>query len=125
MGWRRGQAYGQDLRDRVMAANGSLREVATRFSVSVSYVARVRARQRRGQLGAGAQCNHVPLRLHGLEAALAEQVAAAPDQTLAPLCQWSEDEHGRRVSLTTMWKTLGRLGLTLKKNSPRGRAATP
>lgn len=31
MGWRRGQAYGQVLRDRVMAASGSLREVATRF----------------------------------------------------------------------------------------------
>ncbi len=48
MGWRRGQAYGQDLRDRVMAASGSLRGVATRFSVSESYVARVRSRQRRG-----------------------------------------------------------------------------
>lgn len=119
MGWRRGQAYGQDLRDRVMAAKGSLREVATRFAVSESYVARVRARQRRGQLNAGIQCNHVPLRLHGLETALIERVAAAPDQTLAQLCQWCETAHGRRVSLTTMWKTLGRLGLTLKKNSVR------
>nr|WP_245784290.1 IS630 family transposase [Halomonas korlensis] len=115
MGWRRGQAYGQDLRDRVMAASGSLREVAARFAVSESYVARVRSRQRSGQLNAGAQCNHVPLRLLGLEAALAERVAAAPDQTLAQLCQWVEAEHGRRVSLATMWKTLGRLGLTLKK----------
>lgn len=42
MGWRRGQAYGQDLRDRVMAASGSLREVVIRFSVSESYVAQAR-----------------------------------------------------------------------------------
>ncbi|RCV87244.1 winged helix-turn-helix domain-containing protein [Vreelandella rituensis] len=34
---------------------------------------------------------------------------------MAQLCQWCETAHGRRVSLTTMWKTLGRLGLTLKK----------
>lgn len=125
MSWRRGQAYGQDLRDRVMAAEGLLHEVAARYDVSVSYVARVRARQRRGDLTAGAQCNHVPLRLQGLETALAEQVTAVPDQTLAQLCQWVEREHGHRVSVTTMWKTLGRLGLTWKKNAPRSRAATP
>ncbi|WP_217646205.1 winged helix-turn-helix domain-containing protein [Halomonas korlensis] len=38
-----------------------------------------------------------------------------PRQTLAQLCQWVEREHGRRVSVTTLWKTLGRLGLTWKK----------
>lgn len=79
MGWRRGQAYGQDLRDRIMVAHGSLREVGARFSVSISYVARVRSRQRRGLLEAGPQCNHVPLRLQGLEAALAARVTAVPD----------------------------------------------
>ncbi|WP_061292143.1 winged helix-turn-helix domain-containing protein, partial [Azotobacter vinelandii] len=115
MGWRRGQAYGQDLRDRVLAAEGSIREVARRFAVSDSYMARARSRQQRGQVSAGVQCNHVPPRLQGLEGALTERVAAAPEQTLTQLCQWIEAEHGVRVSLTTMWKTLGRLGLTLKK----------
>ncbi len=34
MGWRLGQAYGQDLRDRVLAMSGaSIREVAARFGV--------------------------------------------------------------------------------------------
>ncbi|MFB8828756.1 winged helix-turn-helix domain-containing protein [Azotobacter sp. CWF10] len=41
-------------------------------------------------------------------------MAAAPEQTLTQLCQWIEAEHGVRVSPTTLWKTLGRLGLTLK-----------
>jgi len=115
MGWRRGQAYGQDLRDRVRTANGSIREVAERFAVSQSYVVRVRARQRLGQISAGVQCNHVPPRLQGLESALAEQVAAEPDLTLAQLCRWAETEYGVRVSLSTMCKTLLRLDLTLKK----------
>ncbi|MFD2407983.1 IS630 family transposase [Azorhizophilus paspali] len=115
MGWRRGQAYGQDLRDRVLAAEGSIREVASRFAVSDSYVARARSRQQLGQVSAGVQCNHVPPRLQGLEGVLTERMAAAPEQTLTQLCQWIEAEHGVRVSLTTMWKTLGRLGLTLKK----------
>ena len=47
MAWRRGQAYGQDLRERVLGAAGlSLRAAATRFAVSPSYVSKVRARLR-------------------------------------------------------------------------------
>lgn len=116
MAWRRGQAYAQDLRDRVLAAEGSNHEVAERFAVSDSYVARARGKQRRlGQVCAGVQCNHVPPRLAGLELALAAQVQVAADQTLAQLCEWVQQQHGVRVGLTTMWKTLGRLGLSLKK----------
>ena len=116
MSWRKGQAYAQDLRDRVLAASGRLREVAERFEVSQAYVSRVRARRDRlGQTSAGAQRNHLPLRLAQLEGALREQVRAAPDQTLRQLCQWAQDVHGIRVGTTTMHKTLARLALTLKK----------
>ncbi|SEJ09710.1 hypothetical protein SAMN04244572_02738 [Azotobacter beijerinckii] len=87
---RRGQACGQDLRDRVLAADGSIREVARRFAVSESYVARARSRQQRGQLSAGLQCNHVPLWLQGLGGALTERVATPLEQTLAQLYQWVE-----------------------------------
>ena len=62
-----GKAYGQDLRDRVLSATGSIREVALRFSVSESYVARARSRRRRlGEDTPGVQCNHVPAKLSGL-----------------------------------------------------------
>ena len=116
MGWRRGQAYGQDLRDRVLDDDGPIHEVAERFAVSDSYVARARAKRRRfGEVCAGAQCNRVPPRLAGLEPALAAQVEAAADQTLAQWCEWVQREHGVRVGVTTMWKTLGRLSLSLKK----------
>lgn len=116
MAWRRGQPYSQDLRDRVLAATGLLWEVAARFKVSQSYVSRARSRCKQlGQISPGAQCNHVPLRLGALKEPLLEQVARAPDQTLAELCQWVQVEHGIRVGPTTMGKTLARFGLTLKK----------
>ena len=61
MGWERGQAYGQDLRDRVLACSElTLRAVAVRFGVSASYVSKVRARLRRlGDATPGPQHNHV------------------------------------------------------------------
>ena len=120
MAWHQGQAYGQDLRDRVLGANGSISEVAARFGVSKSYVARGRSRRRRlGEETPGVQRNHVPPKLGGLEQALAARVEAVPDQTLAQLCQWAQAEHGVRTGITTMWKTLARLGLSLKKNRCR------
>ena len=126
MGWQRGQAYGQDLRDRVLAAEGSIRAVAERFEVSDSCVTRVRSKRRRlGQDMPGEQRNHVPLRLAGLEPTLLAQVQAQPDYTLAQWCAWVQREHGVQIGVTAMWKTLGRLGLTLKKrpSTPASRTA--
>ena len=113
--WHRGRAYAQDLRDRVLSASGSIAEIAERFEVSASYVVRARARKRLGEEAPRAQRNHVAPRLAGLEPALAGEVERRNDQTLAELCAWAEREHGVRVGLTTMWKTLARLELTLKK----------
>lgn len=116
MSWRRGKAYAQDLRDRVLAATGRLREVAERFGVSQAYVSRVRSRHARlGQTSAGEQRNHVPLRLEGVKEPLLAQVALVPEQTLVQLCQWVRTEYGTQVGPTTMGKTLARLGLTRKK----------
>lgn len=84
-----GRAYGQDLRDRVLNATGSIREVALRFSVSESYVARARSRRRRLREDTpGVQCNHVPAKLGGLEPTLVARVAAVNDQTPKQLAQW-------------------------------------
>lgn len=116
MTWHQGQAYGQDLPDRVLSASGSIAEVAARFQVSTSYVARARTRRRRlGDDSPGAQRNHVPLKLSGLEQALTARVQAINDQTLDQLRQWLHAEHGVQVSVPTLWKTLARLGLSLKK----------
>ena len=124
MAWRRGQAYGQDLRERVLGAAGlSLRAAAARFAVSPSYVAKVRARRRdTGETTPGPQRNHVPPRLAPFAEALRARVASGSDATLAELRAWALAEHGVRVSQPVMWKTLARLGLTLNKTAARGGA---
>ena len=118
MAWRRGQAYGQDLRERVLGAAGlSLRAAAARFAVSPSYVAKARARLREtGETTPGPQRNHVPLRLAPLAGALRARVAAECDATVAELRAWAPAEHGIQVSHPVMWTTLARLGLTLTKS---------
>lgn len=116
MAWRNGQAYSEDLRLRVLSADGSSREIAARFGVSVSYV--VKARQRRDRAGetvARPQRGHLPRQLAGLHDAIAAQVAAKPDVTLNELRAWLRETHGAVASLGLMWNTLARLGLTLKK----------
>lgn len=115
--WRRGRAYSQDLRDRVLSADGvGSGKVAGRYGVSISYV--VKARQRRDRFGTvtpGAQRSHTPPKLAGHEAALRAQVRLKPDMTLDELRAWILAELSISVSVTTVWKTLRRLELTLKK----------
>jgi len=128
MTWHLGQAYGQDLRDRVLRAEGSIREVATRFGVSQSYVARARSRRRRlGEDTPGVQRSHMAPKLVGLEQALIDKIHAVTDLTLKQLCDWLAAEHGVRVGISTLWKTLARLGISLKKSHsmhPSKRART-
>ena len=125
MSWQRGKPLAQDLRDRVLATTGLLKDVATRFGVSQSYVSGARKRlSKLGQGSPGVQCNHVPPRLAPVREQLLAQVARAPDQTLLELCQWVQREHGIQVGATTMGKTLKRFGLTLKKR-PCAPASSP
>ena len=77
MAWRSGQAYSDDLRGRVLGAEGSARSVAARFGVSASYV--VKARQRRdrhGELRARPQASRTPRLLAGLHDVIAAHVRA-------------------------------------------------
>ena len=121
LSWRRGRAYSQDLRERVLAANElSARAAADRFGVSVSYV--IKARQRRDRLGEltpGPQRSWTPRKLAGQHAAIGSYVRAHQDATLAELCAWLLAEFGIQASLSTMWNTLRRLGLTLKKSASK------
>lgn len=119
MSRRRGQAYGADLRDRVLAATQeTIRAVAARFQVSPSYVSKVRARLRKtGQRAPGPQHNHVRPRLEPYYDVLRARVAERADATIAELRAWLQQEHGVTVSHPVMWEALGRLGLTLKKSA--------
>src|ERR1700744_1416795 len=114
---RRGQPYGADLRDRVLAAAGeTIRAVAVRFSVSPSYVSKVRARLREmGEASPGPQHNHVRPRLEPYYDVLRARVAEQTDATIAELRAWMSRQHGVAVSHPVMWETFRRLNLTVKK----------
>ena len=119
MAWHRGQAYGQDLRDRVLTAPGTMAAVAARFGVSPSYVCKARQRlQRLGERGPGQQRCHMPRTLGAAhEQALLAHLTQHNHATLTELCAWLQQTHGVRIGRTTMGKTLARLGWTLKKRA--------
>lgn len=128
MGWRSGQAYSQDLRERVLAAvDGGMpvRKAAALFRVSISYVYKALIRRRHtGETAARSQHGHVGQKLAAYHEAIRHRVSAQPDATLDELRAWMLASHGVSVSQGGMWNALDRLGLTLKKrrNTPPSRS---
>jgi len=129
MGWHRGQAYGAELRSRVLAAcdgGASGRELTERLMVSPSYVVKVRRRrdetgEAAARRGTGRPASKIAPHLDLLR----ERVAAQPDATLGELQGWLLSERGVAVSPVTVWRALARLGLTLKKVGSSCRAGSP
>ena len=117
--------YSMDLRERVAAAidagEGSQRQVAKRFRVSVSFVTRLV--QRRRDVGTLAPKPHgggprpalgFPERVR-----LAMRIAEHPDATLKQLKEWG----GFACTLTTLWRTLPPLPPDLQEEDPACRRA--
>lgn len=126
MHWTSGRAYSQDLRDRVMAAvdaGEAVRAVAPRFGVSVSYIYKALIRRRQsGEVCARSTRGRPPRKLAAHERAVEAFMRAKQDATLADLRRHLREAHSISVSLGAVWRAVRRLGLTLKKSSPRGRA---
>ena len=130
MSWTRGQAYSQDLRDRVLLSVDrglGAYKVAALFDVSVSYIYKALARRRNtGDRGPNLNRGHRPRKLSTeQEAALAAHIKANPDITLARLQDWLEIMHGVRLSDGAIWSAVDRLGLSFKKNPARRRTRPP
>lgn len=113
-----------DLRKRVVRACDrglSATEVAAQFDVSLAWVYRLV--QRRRETGSIEPRKQVKFRGCALssdeEGRLIALITARPDATLAEL------QHAlpTRATLSTLWRTIDRLGLTVKKNRTRRRAA--
>ena len=121
MAWRRGQAYGQDLRDRVLAcADMTLVEVATRFDVSPSSVSKVLARLRvLGQATSGAQRGHLPLRLAEFTDALQARIKASPDATLNELADLAVADASGQCQLSGDVESRGPPGSDAQKSTSR------
>lgn len=118
-------AYSLDLRKRVVRAcdNGmAAAAVAARFDVSLAWVYRLV--QRRRETGSIAPRKQTKFRGRALsrdeEVRLVALITARPDATLAEL------QHAlpTRAALSTLWRAIDRLGLTVKKNRTRRRAAS-
>ena len=116
--------YSMDLRIRVLRdwdAGMKADDVAAKYSVSRAWVHRLQ--QRRRETGSIAPRKQVRWRtpiltpdLPRLETLIAEQ----PDRTLAEL----QHALGTSASLTTIWRAIERLAITLKKNRPRLRTGS-
>jgi len=119
MTWRSGQAYSQDLRERVLSAvdaGMAVREAAVLFRVSVSYIYKAMIRRRlTGETMARQQRGHVSQKLAAYHDAIRARVSTQPDATLDELRAWMLASHGVSMSQGGMWNALDRLGLTLKK----------
>jgi transposase len=123
MSWKRGEEYGQDLRDRVLDAQGPIREVANRFGVSPSYVSKVSSRYRlTGQRTTKPRGGQRQAILAGREHVLGARIAEVKDATLEELQRWLLETHGIKICIGALWNTLQRMGLRFKKNRARGRA---
>ena len=125
---KRGAAYSQDLRERVLAkaAEGAtVGAVAKALHVTSSWVSKVLGRLRAtGERTARPQRCHVPPKLAPRYDDIRRQVATRPDMTLAELRAWLFEAHHISVSDGLMTKTLKLLGLTFKKSRCGRRSRT-
>lgn len=116
-------AYSMDLRERVIKdANAGIpsKVLAERYHVSLAWVDALKQRWR--ETGSIAPRRPTTFRgrvLAGQDDRLKSCVAAQPDATLAELREALQTS----AVLTTIWRALKRLDLTVKKNGTRRRAA--
>ena len=113
------KAYSVDLRQRVVAAvdSGMPRPEAARvFQVSVATIKRYLQRRATGSLTPGRSPGRPPEIAPAQHAALAAQVAARPDDTLAQHAATWRAEQGAAVSPWAVDRALGRAKITRKKS---------
>jgi transposase len=117
--------YSRDLRERVLkawTASGDADAIAATFGVSRAFVHRLAQRHREtGSITPRKQTKFRSRVLAGQDERLKALVNSKPDATLAEL----RDEMPTTAALSTVWLALERLGLTVKKNGPRRRTASP
>ena len=129
MGWRSGQSYSRDLRDRVLRAvdaGTAVRVAAATFGVSIAYIYKALIRRRlTGESGINPNRGHAPRKLTpDQELALAAHMRSRPGITLSQAQAWLLAEHGITLSAGAVWNAVHRLGLSFKKSHARRRAGS-
>ena len=116
------KSYADDLRRKLLQAHdrgeGTLEQLAQRFSVSAPWAWKISAQRKRS-----GQMERVEQRRGGRRKVTAEVeqrlrgwVQAQPDLTLAELQQKLEKTHHLQVSIGRLWQVLRQMGLRLKKS---------
>jgi transposase len=114
-----------DLRTRVVQAyehrEGAMRQLATTFRVSLSFVRRLLKHYREtGSVAPKPHGGGAPAKVDGSGLEVVQTlVQAAPDATLRELCQRFEEQSQLSISVATMSRVLAQLRLTRKKNFSR------
>src|SRR5271157_2866448 len=117
-----GRAYSDDLRRKLLQAHdrgdGSLRELAKRFGVSVPYAWKISGQRRRSGQMERVEQRHGPRSRIGpeVQARLRGLLRQQPDLTLAELQERLEESAGVAVSVQHLWRVLQKMGLRLKKS---------
>jgi transposase len=110
------RAYSTDLRERVLADSDEgmgAAAVAAKYRVSESWVRRLKQRRNATGETAPRPSGRRPTTWGPHAAPIRDAVAAAPDLTLREL----KDRLELALSLSTLWRAIKSLGLTLKKKS--------
>jgi transposase len=116
------KSYGDDLRRKLLQAHdrgeGSLQQLAERFSVSAPWAWKISAqRKRSGQMERVEQRRGTVRKVTAeVEQRLRDWVQAQPDLTLAELQQKLAQAHHLQVSIGRLWQVLRQMGLRLKKS---------
>lgn len=116
------RSYGDDLRRKLLQAHdrgeGSLEQLAQRFSVSAPWAWKISAqRKRSGQMERVEQRRGTVRKVTAaVEQQLRGWVQAQPDLTLAELQQKLVKAQQLRVSIGRLWQVLRQMGLRLKKS---------
>ena len=125
------KAYGDDLRRRIVQCceKGQQKqaEIARRFLVSVRYIGKILAQKRR--TGQAERMPHRPGRKPKFTPPICQRLRnwlnSQPDLTLAELQKKLEREEGLLSSQFSIWTTLGKMGLRLKKSRSTRKSKTP
>ncbi len=115
--------YSQDLRRRVINAyynkEGSQRQIARRFQVSLTFVRNLLKHYR--QTGTIEPLQHgggqkIKIDNHGCSL-IQQMIKQKPDLILGELCHFFTDKTGVKVSKSTMYRYVQQLNITRKKKS--------
>lgn len=115
-------SYSKDLRERVIMAyvakEGSQRQIAQRFKVSLSFVRNLLRQYRtNGQIEAKRRGGYQkPTIINEHLSLIQSMVKEKNDLLLRELCDRYEERTGIKVSITTMHRAVEKLGLRVKKS---------